>query len=141
MKKHTYESQNTWHTFFAYPLFQILKKEYLQISKYLAQLFAHHLFQILKKNIYKSQNIWHILFIHPLFQILKKEYLQVSKHLAQFFTHPLFQILKKHTYESRNILFILIIIILKEPIYIKTIIQINKHKVKYIIIACIPILL
>ena len=31
--------------------------------------------------------------------------------------------------------------ILKETIYIKTIIQINKHKAKYIITACIPIII
>ena len=34
-----------------------------------------------------------------------------------------------------------IIIILKETIYIKIIIQIDKHKVKYIITACIPIVI
>ena len=33
------------------------------------------------------------------------------------------------------------IIILKETIYIKIIIQIDKHKVKYIITACIPIII
>ena len=42
LKKHTYESQNTWHSFFAYSLFQILKKEYLQI---LAQFFTYSFFK------------------------------------------------------------------------------------------------
>ena len=32
-KKHTYEPQNTWHNFFAHPLFQKLKKVYSRISK------------------------------------------------------------------------------------------------------------
>ena len=35
----------------------------------------------------------------------------------------------------------IIIIIIKEAIYIKTIIQIDKHKVKYTITACIPIII
>ena len=61
---------------------------------------------------------------------------------------PFFQILKRNTYKSVNTLFILII--LKETIYIKTIIQtiliktiiqIDKHKVKYIITVCIPIII
>ena len=51
IKKHTYGSQNTWHRFFAYPLFQILKKEYLRISKYLAQTFCLSPFSNIKKRI------------------------------------------------------------------------------------------
>ena len=39
------------------------------------------------------------------------------------------------------IIIIIIIIILKETIYIKTIIQVNENKVKYIITACIPIIM
>ena len=83
------------------------------------------------------------------FSNIKKAYLQILKNLAQFFWSSLFQILKKHTYKSQNTLFILIII-LKETIYIKTIIQtiliktiiqIDKHKAKYIIAVCIPILI
>ena len=54
---------------------------------------------MLKNHTYESQNTWH-----------------------RFFAYPLFQILKKHTYKSQNTLFILIII-LKETIHIKTIIQ------------------
>ena len=42
IKKHTHESQNTWDSFLAYFLFQILKKEYLQI---LAQFFSYSLFK------------------------------------------------------------------------------------------------
>ena len=66
---------------------------------------------------------------------------------AIFCSYP-FQIFKKDTYKSQNTLFILII--LKETIYIKTIIQtiliktiiqIDKHKAKYIITACIPIVI
>ena len=75
------------------------------------------------------------------FSNIKKAYLRISKYLAQFFAYPLFQILKKYTYESQNTLLILIIITLKETIYIKTIIQIDKHKAKYIITACIPIII
>ena len=67
-KKHTYKSQNTWHNFFAHPLFQILKKEYLQISKYLAQFFAYPLFQILKKHTYKSPNTWYNFSLIPFFK-------------------------------------------------------------------------
>ena len=52
--------------------FQILKKAYLQISKYVAQFFCSS----------------------P-FQILKKAYLQIWKYLAQFFCSSSFQILKK----------------------------------------------
>ena len=139
--------------------FQILKKAYLQISKYLAQFFCSSSFQMLRKHTYESQNTWHSFLLIPFsnikkkhtyesqdtwhsffcsspFQILKKAYLRILKYLAQFFfAHLLFQILKKHTYESQNTLFILIIIILKETIYIKTIIQIDNHKVKYIITA------
>ena len=72
--------------------------------------------------------------------------------MGQFFAYPLFKYLKKHTYESENtwgsffayhesqntLFMLIIIIILKETVYIKTIIQIDKHKVKYIITACIP---
>ena len=65
---------------------------------------------------------------------------------AIFCSYP-FQIFKKGTYKSQNTLFILII--RKETIYIKTIIQailiktiiqIDKHKAKYIITSCIPII-
>ena len=71
-------------------------------------------------------------------------FFQIFKYLRQFFKY-----LKKHTYKSQNTFFILIII-LKETIYIKTIIQIiliktiiqiDKHKVKYIITVCIPIII
>ena len=82
------------------------------------------------------------------FSNIKKAYLQIPKNLAQFFSYPLFEILKKNTYKSVNNLFILII--LKETIYIKTIIQTiliktiiqsDKYKAKYIITACIPIII
>ena len=73
------------------------------------------------------------------FSNTKKAYLQILKNLAQFFCSSLFQILTKHTYKSQNTLFILIRI-LKETIWIKTIIQtvliktiiqIDKRKTKY----------
>ena len=93
-KKHTYESQNTWHNFFPHSLFQILIKAYLRTSKYLAQFFCSSPFSNIKKSIlanlkmpgtsfllipffkyqkkhtYESQNTWHNFFAHPLFQIL-----------------------------------------------------------------------
>ena len=68
----------------------------------------------------------------PFSNIKIKAYLQVLKNLTQFFAYLLFQILK-------NTLFI--IIILKKTIYIKTIIQINKDKAKYIITAFILIII
>ena len=100
LKKYTYESQNTWHRFFAYSFFQILKKVYLRISKYLAQFFAYSLFQISKKNTYKSYHSFGsspvsyikksiltnlkipgtIFCLFP-FSNIKKEYLQI---LSQF---------------------------------------------------------
>ena len=78
---------------------------------------------------------------------IKKEYLQILKNLAQFFSHLFFQILKKHTYKSQNTPFhnnkyfkgnIKTII---QTNFIKTIIQMDKHKAKYIITACIPIII
>ena len=41
---------------FCLSLFQILKKAFLRISKYLTQIFCSSLFQILKKHTYESQN-------------------------------------------------------------------------------------
>ena len=72
IKKHTYGSQNTWHRFFAYPLFQILKKEYLRISKYLAQTFC----------------------LSP-FSNVKKAYLRISNQLAEIFCLSSFLNIKK----------------------------------------------
>ena len=46
---HTYKSQNTWHSFFAHPLFDILKKAYLQISK--------HPFYTNNNNDFKGNNL------------------------------------------------------------------------------------
>ena len=94
-------------------------------------------------------NLTVTVFCLSLFSNIKKAYLQISKYLTQSLAYPLFQILKKHTYESQNTLFILKII-LKETIYkktiiqtipIKTIIQTDKHQVKFICIACIPIII
>ena len=88
--------------------FQILKKAYLQISKYLAQFFCSSSFQMLRKHTYESQNTWHSFLLIPFsnskkkhtyesqdtwhsffcsspFQILKKAYLRILKYLAQFF--------------------------------------------------------
>ena len=118
--KHTYKSQNTWHSFLLIPFFQILKKAYLRISKPLIQFFAHILFQILKEHTYKSQNTWHSFLLIPFSNVKKSIFTNLKTPL---------------------VIIIIIIIILKETIYIKTIIQIDKHKVKYIITACIPKLL
>ena len=92
-------------------------------------------------------------FCSSLFQILKKAYLRISKYLAQFFCSSPFQILKKHTYESQNTHFHTnnnsnnnfkgnnLHKTIIQTIPIETIIQIDKHKVKYIITACIHIIL
>ena len=79
LKKHTYKSQNTCHSFV-----------------------AHSLLQILKKHTYKSENTWHSFFVHSLFQILKKRNYKSENTWNSFFAHSPFQILKKHTYESQN---------------------------------------
>ena len=60
--------------------------------------------------------------------------------MGQFFAHTSFQILRI----LKTPLFIPISIYIKAIIQIilmKTIIQINKHKAKYIITACIPIII
>ena len=85
IKKHTYGSQNTWHRFFAYPLFQILKKEYLRISKYLAQFFCLSPFSNIERRILTNLKIPRTIFCLSLFSNIKKEYLQISKYLPQFF--------------------------------------------------------
>ena len=72
---------------------------------------------IKKKHTYESQNTWRNFFLIT-FSNIKKSTLTNLKT-------PLFTL----------------IIILKETIYIKTIIQIDKHKVKYTINACIPIII
>ena len=130
--------------------FQIFKKAYLRIWKCLGQFFCLSPFQIFEKAYLQ---IWKHLgqfFCSSPFQIFKKAYLQIWKYLGQCFAYPLFKYLNNHTCQFQNTLFIPIIIVLKETIYIKTItetiyittiIQIYKHKVKYIITACIPIII
>ena len=61
---------------------------------------------------------------------------------------PFSNIKKKNTYKSQNTLFMLIILketicikAIIQTILIKTIIQIDKHKAKYIITTCIPIII
>ena len=82
--------------------------------KNLAQFFAYSSFQISKKSMPRNLKKVGPFFCLSPFQILKKVYLQISKY-------P-----------------VVLIIVLKEIIYIKTIIQIDKHKGKYKITACIP---
>ena len=85
---------------------------------------------------------------------IKKAYLQILKNLAQFSYSSHFSNIKKNILTSLKIpgtAFCLspfqILRILKTPlfilitIYIKTIIQIEKHKVKYITNACLPIII
>ena len=93
------------------------------------------------QNLKKPSTIFLLI---PFFKYLKKAYLQnLEKPSTIFLLIPFFKYLKKHTYKSQNSFFILIIIF-KETIYIKTILQTisikndHKHKGKYIIIACIP---
>ena len=82
--------------------------------------------------------------------MLKKAYLRISKCLVQFFCSSHFSTIKKSILTNLKTLLFKLIIILKEAVYIKsitqtipikTIIQIDNHKVKYIITACIPKLL
>ena len=101
-------------------------------------------FKYLKKHSYKILKSLAEFFAYPLFKYFKKAYLQnLEKSSTIFLLIPFFKYLKKHTYKSQNSFFILIIIF-KETIYIKTILQTisikndHKHKGKYIIIACIP---
>ena len=112
LKKHSYKILKSLAEFFAYPLFKYFKKAYLQ-------------------NLEKSSTIFLLI---PFFKYLKKHTYKILKNLAQFFcSYPFFKYLKylrqffkylkKHTYKSQNTFFILIII-LKETIYIKSIIQI-----------------
>ena len=56
-------------------------------------------------------------------------HLQILKSLAQFFAFPIFQILEKYPFHNKNF---------KGNNLFKTIIQISKHKAKYLITACIP---
>ena len=99
LKNHSCKFQSTWHSFFAYSLFQILKKEYFQI---LAHFFIYSLFY--KKHTYESQITWHSFFcllpfssikkrillnlsrVFYLFSFsnIKKSYLRISKYLTQF---------------------------------------------------------
>ena len=94
--------------------------------------------------------------------MFKKAYLQIWKYLGQPFAHTLFKYLRKHAYESENTFDNLLFIpfsnitnlkntsfytninvhkIIIQIILIKIIIQIGKHKAKYIITACIPIII
>ena len=112
-------------------------KAYLQIFKNLTQFFAYLLFQIIKK-VYLQilKNLTQCL-ASLLFQILKKVCLQILKNLAQFFCLFPFQILRI----LKTPLFIPITIYIKtiiQIILIKNIIQTDKRKAKYIITACIP---
>ena len=148
--------------FFAYLLFQILKKGYLQILKNLVQFFCLSPFlkikklylQILKNlaqffclspfsNIKKSmltnlKKTGTIFCLSP-FSNIKKVYFQILKKLAQFFASRFLNItnlkntsfytsidLHKNHYANNSY---------------KNLIQINKHKAKYITNACIPIII
>ena len=105
-KKHTYESENSWHSFFGSTHFnyqksiltnlkipgtvfclcpfQILKKAYLRISKYLAQFFTFPLLKYSKNETYESQNTWHS-FFHIPFSNIKKSIVISSKNPSTVF--------------------------------------------------------
>ena len=134
------------NTVFLLILFSNVKKAYLRIPKYLAQFFCLFPFSNIKKAY--SQILAQV-FAYS-FSNIKKAYLQISKYLAQFFCLFHFSNIKKaylwiskysfHTnnnFKGNNLH--------KKPIiwkiFIKTIIQIDKHKVEYIITVCIPKLL
>ena len=81
--------------------FQILKKAYLQVRKFPSQFFLLIPFSNIKKiHTYKSESF-------P----------------ASFFCSSLFQILEKSILTNLKILLFILIIILKETLHIKTIIQ------------------
>ena len=126
--------------FFAYSLFRILKKD-----NFLLILF----FQILK-SILTNLKIPGTIFAHPPFSNIKKENLQILKNLTQFFCSSPFSNIEKSILTNLKTSLFMKIKFLKETIYIKTIIQtilikpiiqIDKHKVKYITNACIPIII
>ena len=140
LEKHTYEVLKILAQFFAYTLFQIFKKAYLQNLKKPSTIFLFiPFFKYLKKHTYKIlKNLAQFFWLYPSSNIKKSIFPNLKKNEAQFFfLLPFFQIfkylrqffkyLKKHTCKSQNTFFILIII-LKETIYIKTIIQIISIK-------------
>ena len=107
-------------------------------------------FIIKLKSILTNLKIPGTVFCSSPFKKLKKAYLRISKYLAQFFCSSPFSNIKKSILMNLKIPLFMLIIILKETIYIKaiiqtipikTIIQIDKHKVENIITACIPKLL
>ena len=111
------------------PYSNIKIKAYLQILKKLVQFFAYPLFQILKKHSYKFWKTWRNFLLILIFKFKKSALTNFKNPGAIFYLSPISNI-------KKNTLFI--IKILKEIIYIKTIIQISKYKAKYIITACIP---
>ena len=137
LKKHTYESKNTWDNFLLIPFWNM---KYLRIWKYLRQFFAYPLFKYLKKHTYESENTWDNVLLMPFFKYLKKHTYESENTWGSFLLIPFSNI--KYLRIWKYILQILRI--LKTPlfilitIYIKTIIQIDKHKAKYIITVCIP---
>ena len=126
--------------FFADPLFKYLKKHTYEFENTQDSFFTHPFFKYLKKHTYESENTQDSFFAHPLFKYLKKHTYKSENTLDRFLLIPFSNISKSILTNLKTPLFVLIII-LKETIYIKTIIQINKHKAKYIITACIPIII
>ena len=88
--------EHSWVNFFAHTLFQIFKKAYLRIWKYLGQSFWSAPFSTVSRSILINlKKTWGIFFAHTLFQIFKKTYLPIWKYLGNFLDHTLFQIFKK----------------------------------------------
>ena len=113
----------SWRYFFAYHLFQILKKVYLQILKNLAQFIRLFPSPNIKKSIFTYTDA--IIFAFLPFKYQIKVYLQILKNLAQFFAYSFFKILQI----SNNTTF-----------YTNNNLHKNHHKykAKYITTTCIP---
>ena len=123
---------------FAYP-FSNIKKSYLPIRKYLRQFFAHTLFKYLKKAYLWIWKYLGQLFAYTLFKYLKNIFsnLKIPRTIFCFYPFQILWILKAPLFTPISIYIKTLI----QIILIKTIIQINKHKAKYIITACIPIII
>ena len=96
IKKHTCESQNTWHNFFAHCFSKNIFKSILTNLKIRGTIFLLMPFSNIKKSILTNLKIRGTIFLLIAFlKIFSKAYLRISKYMAQFFCSSPFQILKK----------------------------------------------
>ena len=155
LKKHTYKSENTYITLF-------YSNNFLKVTIFIESIHTnpkHHynpfytknnyIYNQIKKHTYESENTWRNVLLIA-FSNIKKSILTNLKISETVFLLIAFSNIKKSILTNLKTPLFILIIILKETIYIKTIIQtiliktiiqIDKHKAKYIITACIPKLL